>query len=168
MMIKEATVSVLAFRQGEAGERQLGLAFHERLGGWLYPGGHVEVDESPAEAAVRETAEELGCLVRLLPGPSLPLPAGYPHGQVPAPWWTVEMPAAPDRHTPELHVHVDHVYVGLYVADDRVPETRVWWAREREIAEALDVPEDVRLPAKELFAAATFALQPLAGPAALA
>ena len=58
--------------------------------------------------------------------------------------------------------------MGLYVANDRVPETRVWWAREREIAEALDAPEDVRLPAKELFAAPTFALHSLAGPAALA
>jgi 8-oxo-dGTP pyrophosphatase MutT (NUDIX family) len=165
-MIKEATVSVLAFRVGRAGERLLGLAFHERLGGWLYPGGHVEAGESPAEAAVRETAEELGCLVRLLPGPSLPLPVGYPHGQLPAPWWTVEMPAAPDRHTPEEHVHVDHMYVALYVADERAPETRVWWVGERELAEALDVPEDVRLPAKELFAAPAFALAPLAGPAA--
>jgi hypothetical protein len=78
------------------------------------------------------------------------------------------MPAAPDRHTPEQHVHIEHVYVGLYVADDRAPETRVWWAGERELAEAVEVPEDVRLPAKELFAAAAFALQPLAGPATLA
>jgi hypothetical protein len=58
--------------------------------------------------------------------------------------------------------------VGLYVADDRAPETRVWWAGERQLAEAAEVPEDVRLPARELFAAPVFALPPLAGPAALA
>jgi 8-oxo-dGTP pyrophosphatase MutT (NUDIX family) len=167
-MIKEATVSVFVFRHTEAGERQLGLAFHERLGGWLYPGGHVEADESPAEAAVRETAEELGCRVRLLPGPALPLPSGYPHEQAPAPWWTVEMPAAPDRHTPERHVHVEHIYVGLCAGDANPPETRVWWVGEDDLAEAVEVPDDVRLPAKELFAAALFAPHPVAGRAALA
>ena len=33
---------------------------HKRLGIWLQPGGHVEGDESPRDAARRETAEETG------------------------------------------------------------------------------------------------------------
>jgi 8-oxo-dGTP pyrophosphatase MutT (NUDIX family) len=33
---------------------------HKRLGRWLQPGGHLERDEHPAEAARRETAEETG------------------------------------------------------------------------------------------------------------
>jgi 8-oxo-dGTP pyrophosphatase MutT (NUDIX family) len=78
-VVKEATASVYVFRRSGAGEWLLGLMLHPRFGEWLTPGGHVEADESPAEAAVRETAEELGCEVRLLPGPSMPLPAGYPH-----------------------------------------------------------------------------------------
>jgi 8-oxo-dGTP pyrophosphatase MutT (NUDIX family) len=151
-VIKEATATVFVFRDGGDGEWLLGLMFHPRFGGWLTPGGHVERDESPAEAAVRETAEELGCDIRLLAGPSAPLPAGYPHQHVAAARWIVEMPASPDNHTPELHVHLDHVFVGLHVADARDPETRVWWARERDVAEAPDLPEDVRMPAKELFA----------------
>ena len=38
---------------------------HERLGvvRWELPGGHVELGESAAEAAVRETVEETGVLV---------------------------------------------------------------------------------------------------------
>ena len=149
-MVKEATATVFVFRDCGT-EWLLGLMFHQRLGGWLPPGGHVEHDESPAEAAVRETAEELGCEVRLLPGPSLPLPAGYPHERMAPPWWVVEMPASPDSHTASRHHHLDHVFVGLYVADAGTAETRVWWASERELAEAPGVPEDVRLPAKELF-----------------
>ncbi|AXH97630.1 (deoxy)nucleoside triphosphate pyrophosphohydrolase [Ornithinimicrobium avium] len=34
-------------------------------GGWEFPGGKVEPGESPAQAAVRETLEELGVRVRL-------------------------------------------------------------------------------------------------------
>lgn len=36
------------------------------LGLWSVPGGHVEIGESPAEAAVRETYEETGLRVRVV------------------------------------------------------------------------------------------------------
>ena len=160
-MVKEATATVFVYRPGRGGWL-LGLVLHPRFGEWLTPGGHVEDDESPAEAAVRETAEELGCGVRLLPGPSLPLPAGYPHPHTAPPWWIVEMEASPDNHTSGPHLHLDHVFVGLHTGDAREPETPVRWMSQQELAQAPDVPEDVRLPAKELFAE----VARLAGPGA--
>jgi len=39
---------------------------HDRLGMWLPPGGHVEQDELPHEAARREVREELGLDVALV------------------------------------------------------------------------------------------------------
>ena len=36
-----------------------------RTGGWEFPGGKVEPGESAEQAAVREIAEELGCVVEL-------------------------------------------------------------------------------------------------------
>ena len=33
---------------------------HRRLGLWLQPGGHIDAGETPAQAAVREVAEETG------------------------------------------------------------------------------------------------------------
>jgi 8-oxo-dGTP pyrophosphatase MutT (NUDIX family) len=39
---------------------------HEKLGLWLPPGGHVDRDELPHEAALRETREETGLEVSLL------------------------------------------------------------------------------------------------------
>ena len=36
------------------------LHFHKRLGRWLQPGGHIDANEYPADAAIRETFEETG------------------------------------------------------------------------------------------------------------
>lgn len=42
------------------------LHYHDRLGLWLPPGGHLERDELPTTAAAREVREELGLEVDLL------------------------------------------------------------------------------------------------------
>lgn len=39
---------------------------HRKLGMWLPPGGHIEKDELPDEAAVREVMEETGIAVELV------------------------------------------------------------------------------------------------------
>lgn len=150
-MIKEATASALVFRRSKAGVWRVAMVWHRRLQGWIPPCGHVEADESPAEAAVRETLEEAGCHVRLVPGPAAPLPAGYPHSAPVAPWWIVEMAACGDNHTAEPHVHVDHVFLAVWEADAQVPETEVRWFTEQELLESSGILEDSRLQAKELF-----------------
>lgn len=42
------------------------LLWHRKLQMWLPPGGHIEPDELPDEAAVREVAEEAGISVELV------------------------------------------------------------------------------------------------------
>jgi 8-oxo-dGTP pyrophosphatase MutT (NUDIX family) len=42
------------------GPRGVVLHKHKRLGLWLQPGGHVDENETPADAAVRESVEETG------------------------------------------------------------------------------------------------------------
>ena len=42
------------------------LLFHKRLRLWLPPGGHIDKDELPCDAAVREVREECGLEVALL------------------------------------------------------------------------------------------------------
>ncbi|MGH3548171.1 MAG: NUDIX domain-containing protein [Pseudonocardiaceae bacterium] len=64
-MIKHATASVFVFFEFPQGWR-LGLIEHPRLRKRMIVGGHVECDETQAEAAVREAAEESGLRVRLL------------------------------------------------------------------------------------------------------
>src|SRR5215217_484082 len=42
------------------------LHYHRKLGKWLPPGGHIEENELPDEAAVREVWEETGLRIELV------------------------------------------------------------------------------------------------------
>jgi 8-oxo-dGTP pyrophosphatase MutT (NUDIX family) len=55
------TVAVFVVRDGK-----VLLHWHRKLGTWLPPGGHIERDELPDEAAVREVLEETGVEVELM------------------------------------------------------------------------------------------------------
>lgn len=47
------------------GPRGVILLKHKKLSIWVQPGGHIDPDETPAEAAVREAVEETGLAVTL-------------------------------------------------------------------------------------------------------
>ncbi len=80
------------------------LLRHRKLGIWVQPGGHLEAGERPWEAARRETAEETGLEVELVPPPG----AGEP------PLLHVDVhPAGP-------HTHLDLRY-RLAVVGDPTP-----------------------------------------------
>lgn len=51
------------------GSRGTVLLEHKRLGMWLQPGGHVDLGESPWDAALREAREETGLNVRFTEQP---------------------------------------------------------------------------------------------------
>ncbi len=111
-LIKHATSSVFVLGRHAAGWR-LGLIRHPRFARMMLPGGHVEAGESPAEAALREVAEETGLPVRLVGPPAPPLPPGYRPPRVAQPWWIVEYDVPPDNHLAAGHVHIDYLYVAV-------------------------------------------------------
>lgn len=47
-------------------EQKLLLILHRKLKLWLFPGGHIEKDETPDAAVLREAAEEVGLAVELV------------------------------------------------------------------------------------------------------
>lgn len=81
-------------------DRGVILHRHRILGRWLQPGGHVDGDESPEEAAVREVREETGLI-------AIPLTNGVFH---------VDMHPGPHEHT-----HYDLRYLLAASPDDPSP-----------------------------------------------
>jgi 8-oxo-dGTP pyrophosphatase MutT (NUDIX family) len=64
----EVSAGGIVFRR-VAGEGARYLLIRDSYNNWGFPKGHLEGDESPAEAAMRETAEETGLSQLVLQGP---------------------------------------------------------------------------------------------------
>jgi 8-oxo-dGTP pyrophosphatase MutT (NUDIX family) len=60
-LTRDLTVAVLVVRRN-----RVLLHWHAKLGRWLPPGGHIEPNELPDEAAAREVIEETGVAIELV------------------------------------------------------------------------------------------------------
>lgn len=58
---KHFTASALIIENGK-----VLLVYHKKLDVWLYPGGHIEKNETPEQAAVREAKEETGLDIKII------------------------------------------------------------------------------------------------------
>ena len=61
-MIKHFVVSAVIFNQ----KAEVLLVKHKKHGVWVYPGGHLEKNESPDEGVLREVKEETGLIVEIV------------------------------------------------------------------------------------------------------
>src|SRR5262245_32167127 len=85
------------------------LHWHKKAGIWLPPGGHIELDEDPNQAALREVKEEAGLAVRLVGNPDVA------YGEVGEELELVT-PRFLNRHfydSSHTHEHVDNVYFAI-------------------------------------------------------
>lgn len=82
------------------------LLWHLKLGMWLPPGGHCELNEDPVQAAIREALEETGMPVAIIPPADLLVCEG-PAVLPPPAVILVEDIVRPDQ---PFHQHIDHVY----------------------------------------------------------
>jgi ADP-ribose pyrophosphatase YjhB (NUDIX family) len=129
MVTRDFTVAVFVVHDGK-----VLLHFHEKLNRWLPPGGHIEANELPDEAAVREVLEETGVRCELTRGdtivfddPTLPLqlvtPAGIQLEQI-----------GPN------HQHIDLIYYAT--GDPADVRHQVGWFGLDEL-EPLDLTEEI-------------------------
>lgn len=129
MITRDFTVAVLVVRAG-----RVLLHDHARLGRLLPPGGHIEPNELPDEAAIREVREETGVEIELLSTPLNPVVrAGQPR-QLARPLGIQVADISPD------HQHIDLVYLARGLTDGN--GVGRWFARN-DLA-GLGLTEEVR------------------------
>ncbi len=124
------------------------LVHHNKIGLWLYPGGHIDPNEDPAQAALREVAEETGIRATAIGEPAFTHPAVRSHA---APWAIIEMDVTDAK--VGAHRHIDLVYVCRACGGDLTAQPEeVAGARWVPVADVAGLPTPAELP--ELVAAA--------------
>lgn len=135
----DTTVSALIFREQPT---RLLVHFHRKLDVWLQPGGHVEHDENPWQAVIREIHEETGYEVDQLEvlHPFAPLQSLVHDNQHPT-------PAILNTHEIGTgHWHSDLSFVFVAASDPRHPpaqgeSTELRWVELAEIDAAGVMPD---------------------------
>ncbi len=98
-VLRHFTVAVFVVHAG-----RVLLHYHRKLGRWLPPGGHIEDNELPDDAALREVLEETGVRARLIGARGLPIE--HPRQLV--------LPAGIQlEHIYPGHEHIDLVYFAV-------------------------------------------------------
>ncbi len=140
--IKHFTASALIEHQG-----RFLLLYHQKLGMWLYPGGHIEANEEPQDALIREIEEETELSVSILScGLSGGVPLALPMDTVseletPLTILCERIPEKDGGH----HWHIDMIYLcsaqttDLSKLDGR---SDIKWVTPQE-AEALSCPPEL-------------------------
>ncbi|MGC4192727.1 MAG: NUDIX domain-containing protein [Thermomicrobiales bacterium] len=125
------------------------LHWHRRLGRWLPPGGHIEPNELPDEAAVREVWEETGLRIRLVGERGLPIDYPGQPRQLIRPEGIQLEDIGPD------HQHVDLVYFaepdGASEALPPLDHGARWVARDA--LAGMDLTDEIRAWLVRAFAA---------------
>lgn len=103
-MDRQFTATVYIFQ-----ENKVLLHLHEKLGKWLPPGGHLEANETPPEAARREAFEETGLEIDFIEQENLKIQA-YNGVSFERPFLCLleNIPAHKDK---PAHQHMDFIYL---------------------------------------------------------
>jgi len=86
------------------------VVFHNKLQKWLPAGGHLESNEMPHEAALREVLEETGVHAHIINDDHEMGLTGFVDCQIPRPYCVLYQVIPATKKDVE-HIHVDFVYV---------------------------------------------------------
>ena len=144
-MEKHFTTSVYILR-----EDQVLLLKHPKLGKWLPPGGHIEADETPIEAALREVKEETGLSITLLSDEHVAINHWNATSfQRPFLCLLEEIPPYKDK---EAHQHIDLIYLAKPNQGSTlqpIPDHPLRWFSFEEVKELQD-DEEIFAETKEV------------------
>lgn len=140
MQVRHFTASGIVLHQG-----RVLLIEHARLRWWMPPGGHVEPNEDPVQAVLREVAEETGLACEIVTG------AGFAHPaiEVLPPPLTILVENVPENGT--VVQHIDCIYVlrpaadPASVAGHAAETTGCRWVPVEQVADLSGPPERAAL-----------------------
>lgn len=127
------------------------LRLHDKFNIWLSVGGHIELDEDPVEAAIREVKEEVGLDIHIAGGAMGPTDdeeknRGYRY---------LIPPRYMGRHpVGETHEHIALVYFAIAETDvindpaNDNEKAKTVWASMKDLA-AMDLVPNVKFYAEE-------------------
>ena len=129
---RDFTVAVFVVDRG-----RVLLHEHRKLGKWLPPGGHIEPNELPDVAALREVAEEAGIAIRLVGERGLP--RDYPGQPV-----QLVVPAGIQvEFIAEGHEHIDLIYFAVPIDPGAPIDPAFRWLSPVDLA-SCPVSDEVR------------------------
>ena len=103
------------------------LHWHPKVRAWLPPGGHIEPNEDPVQAVLREVREEIGVSVRLLSASRAPAAGGIE--QIQLPFTILEEDIGDPEEGP--HRHIDFIYFAVPACDiAEIPDGWRWFSRD--------------------------------------
>ena len=116
------------------------LRKHDKYNVWTHVGGHVELDEDPAEAVIRECKEEVGLDISLYDNSVQPsvVPEHVRHLPLPSHLNIHHMGSDVDT----KHQHIDLIYYATSESNEVVPENDddEWmWMTAAEIKDNPDI-----------------------------
>jgi 8-oxo-dGTP pyrophosphatase MutT (NUDIX family) len=117
------------------------LVEHRKLGWWLYPGGHIEPNEDPAQAVIREVSEETGITCQIISKNWF----SHPATTVLPPPFTICVQDIPADAKTGVHQHIDMVYVLTPAGTTTTPQleevTDCAWVPLAKVADLNTPPE---------------------------
>ncbi len=139
-MKRQFTATVFIVRNQE-----ILLIFHKKLKKWLPPGGHLEQNELPCEAAIREAYEETGLKIELIPQENVWIEPRINSKSFERPYLCL-LETIPETESEPAHQHIDFVYLGrpiggIEILNKHETQALKWFSWE----EILNLREDVEI-----------------------
>ena len=123
--------------------RRVLLRYHDKYDMWLVPGGHIELDETPEMAALREVKEEVGLDVRLYVGRKHEDDADERYALIPPEYMDIH-PTSPE------HRHISMIYfassdsMNIKEPDNHEKSRGIRWMTREELLAAEDIGKMIR------------------------